>query len=204
MSSFIITIDGPSGAGKSTICKMFSINDGFVHIDTGKIYRSIAYILKEVTEEELNKLELDFKIENLQVLFIYKGKILNDIILSEDIAKKASTIAKNEFVRDFVNKLARTIAQEGKFVIDGRDAGSVIFPNANIKFYLDAKLEERAKRRSKELSVDYSQSIKSLSCRDEQDTQRKIAPLVVPKGAIIIDTTFLSIEEVYNKIKSYL
>ncbi|MGC8616055.1 MAG: (d)CMP kinase [Desulfurella sp.] len=204
MSSFIITIDGPSGAGKSTICKMFSINDGFVHIDTGKIYRSIAYILKEVTEEELNKLELDFKIENLQVLFIYKGKILNDIILSEDIAKKASTIAKNEFVRDFVNKLARTIAQEGKFVIDGRDAGSVIFPNANIKFYLDAKLEERAKRRSKELSVDYSQSIKSLSCRDEQDTQRKIAPLVVPKGAIIIDTTFLSVEEVYNKIKSYL
>ncbi|HEX13397.1 MULTISPECIES: (d)CMP kinase [Desulfurella] len=203
MSSFIITIDGPSGAGKSTICKMFSINDGFVHIDTGKIYRSIAYILKEVTEEELNKLELDFKIENLQVLFIYKGKILNDIILSEDIAKKASTIAKNEFVRDFVNKLARTIAQEGKFVIDGRDAGSVIFPNANIKFYLDAKLEERAKRRSKELSVDYSQSIKSLSCRDEQDTQRKIAPLVVPKGAIIIDTTFLSVEEVYNKIKSY-
>ncbi|MGC8822714.1 MAG: (d)CMP kinase, partial [Desulfurella sp.] len=193
MSSFIITIDGPSGAGKSTICKMFSINDGFVHIDTGKIYRSIAYILKEVTEEELNKLELDFKIENLQVLFIYKGKILNDIILSEDIAKKASTIAKNEFVRDFVNKLARTIAQEGKFVIDGRDAGSVIFPNANIKFYLDAKLEERAKRRSKELSVDYSQSIKSLSCRDEQDTQRKIAPLVVPKGAIIIDTTFLSV-----------
>ncbi|AHF96792.1 MAG: (d)CMP kinase [Desulfurella sp.] len=203
MSSFIITIDGPSGAGKSTICKMLSINDGFVHIDTGKIYRSIAYILKEVTEEELNKLELDFKIENLQVLFIYKGKILNDIILSEDIAKKASTIAKNEFVRDFVNKLARTIAQEGKFVIDGRDAGSVIFPNANIKFYLDAKLEERAKRRSKELSVDYSQSIKSLSCRDEQDTQRKIAPLVVPKGAIIIDTTFLSVEEVYNKIKSY-
>ncbi|WP_291492644.1 (d)CMP kinase [Desulfurella sp.] len=204
MSSFIITIDGPSGAGKSTICKMLSINDGFVHIDTGKIYRSIAYLLKEFTKEELNKLKLDFKIENFQVLFIYKDIILNGILVGEDIAKKASKIAKNEFVRDFVNKLARTIAQEGKFVIDGRDAGSVIFPNANIKFYLDAKLEERAKRRSKELSVDYSQSLKSLSCRDEQDTQRKIAPLIIPKGAIIIDTTFLSIEEVYNKIKSYI
>ena len=204
MSSFIITIDGPSGAGKSTICKMLSINDGFVHIDTGKIYRSIAYLLKEFTKEELNKLKLDFKIQNFQVLFIYKDIILNGILVGEDIAKKASNIAKNEFVRDFVNKLARTIAQEGKFVIDGRDAGSVIFPNANIKFYLDAKLEERAKRRSKELSVDYSQSLKSLSCRDEQDTQRKIAPLIIPKGAIIIDTTFLSIEEVYNKIKSYI
>ncbi len=204
MISYIVTIDGPSGSGKSTICKMLSLNDGFVHIDTGKIYRSIAYLAKEpLKKEDLDNIVLDFKIENSQVLVIHNGKILNHLLLSEDIAKKASTIAKIEFVRDFVNKFARIIAQDGKFVVDGRDAGSVIFPDANIKFFLDAKLEVRAKRRSRELNLDYNGSLKALADRDEQDSKRTIAPLCIPYGAIVIDTTFLSIEEVYNKIKSY-
>lgn len=204
MASFIITIDGPSGSGKSTICKMLAKNDGFIHIDTGKIYRSIAYLLGETFNQyELNKLELDFRLQDSQVLLVHNSTVLNDLLSSEYIAKKASLIAKKEFVRNFINNFARKIAHEGKFIIDGRDAGSVIFPNAHLKFFLTAKTEERAKRRSKELSINYEESLNSIIQRDKDDSERNIAPLVIPKGAITIDSSNLTIEEVYKLIKSY-
>jgi cytidylate kinase len=205
MANFIVTIDGPSGSGKSTICKMLAKSDGFIHIDTGKIYRSIAYLLGETfNQDELNRLKLDFKLQDSQVLLIHNGKVLNDLLSTEDIAKKASLIAQKESIRNFVNNFARKIAYDGKFIIDGRDAGSVVFTNAHLKFFLTAKIQERAKRRSKELSIDYKKSLNSIIQRDKNDSQRSIAPLVVPQGAIIIDTTNLTIEEVYGLIKSYL
>ncbi|OSS41576.1 Cytidylate kinase [Desulfurella amilsii] len=205
MANFIVTIDGPSGSGKSTICKMLAKNDGFIHIDTGKIYRSIAYLLGETfSQDKLNKLKLDFKLQDSQILLVANGKILNDLLSSEYIAKKASLIAQKEFVRSFVNDFARKIAYNGKFVIDGRDAGSLIFTNAQLKFFLTAKTEERAKRRSIELSINYKESLDSIIQRDKQDSERKVSPLVVPKGAIKIDSSNLAIEEVYSLIKSYL
>ncbi|MGC8502136.1 (d)CMP kinase [Desulfurella sp.] len=205
MSNFILTVDGPSGSGKSTLCKILAKNDCFIHIDSGKIYRAISYLLDvNFKQSTLNNLKLDFKLENSQILLIYNNIILNELLADEEIAKKASLIAQKPFIREYVNNFIRRIAHHGRFVIDGRDAGSVIFKDANLKFFLTADVIERAKRRSKELNTDYNQSYKALVSRDEQDTQRKIAPLIVPQGAIIIDTTFLSIEEVYNKIKSYI
>lgn len=205
MSNFILTVDGPSGSGKSTICKMLAQNDNFIHIDSGKIYRAIAHLLGlNFKQDELDNLKLNFKLENAQILLISGNIVLNELLVSEDVAKKASLIAQKPFVRDYVNNFVRIIAHNGKFVIDGRDAGSVIFKNANLKFFLTAKVEERAKRRSRELNISYTQSIQSIIQRDSQDTQRKTAPLTVAQGAIIIDTTNLSIEQVYYLIKSYL
>lgn len=205
MNDFILTVDGPSGSGKSTICKMLAQNDGFIHIDSGKIYRTIAYLLGlNFEQDKLDNLKLNFKLENAQILLISGDIVLNELLASEDVAKKASLIAQKLFVRKYVNNFVRTIAHNGKFVIDGRDAGSVIFKNANLKFFLTAKVEERAKRRSRELNTSYAHSMQSITQRDNQDTQRKIAPLTVAQEAIIIDTTNLSIEQVYNQIKSYL
>ncbi len=205
MDNFILTIDGPSGSGKSTICKMLAQNDGFVHIDTGKIYRSIAYLMDEnIGQKQLFELKIEFKLKNNQLLLLHNETVLNDLILGEDIAKKASIIAQKDFIRDYVNNLARDIAKKGKFVIDGRDAGSVIFKNAHLKFFLTAKLEARAKRRSSELNVSYEHSLNFIMQRDINDTQRNIAPLIIPQGAIVIDTTNLSIAEAYKEIKRYL
>ncbi len=205
MDNFILTIDGPSGSGKSTICKILAQRDSFVHIDTGKIYRSIAYLMGEnIEQKKLYDLEIEFSIKNNQLLLLHNETVLNDLILGEDVAKKASVIAKKHFVRDYVNSFARKIAKSGKFVIDGRDAGSVIFKNAHLKFFLTAKIEERAKRRSIELNVSYEHLLNCIMQRDINDTQRDIAPLVIPQGAIVIDTTNLSITEVYKEIKKYL
>jgi len=205
----IITIDGPAGAGKSTLAKEISKNLGFIFINSGAIYRSLAYyalkhnISFEEIEYHLDKVQL--KIEgNFEKIYLNGTEITREIYHPE-VSKIASLIAKNSKVREFVNNFIRNFAIGKNVVIEGRDTGSIVFPNADIKFYLDANVEERAKRRYKDLiskgiKVNFEKLKEEIEKRDLEDKTRKIAPLTIPKDAIYIDTSYLSFEEVYKKV----
>ena len=203
-SRVVVTIDGPAGSGKSTIARLLEEKDGFLHIDTGAIYRAVGYASKgSATKDSINKIHFDIKRENGIELF-YNGADIETFIRSEECGMLASNVAKLDFVRDFVNSIARKIASHGKYVIDGRDCGSVIFPDADLKVFLVADLKERAKRRAIEDGRDIKSIEKEINLRDEQDKNRDIAPLVKPKDAVVLDTTNLSIEDVYKKIKTLI
>ncbi|WP_022669938.1 (d)CMP kinase [Hippea alviniae] len=205
MDRFVLTIDGPAGSGKSTIAKLLSRREGFIHINSGMFYRAIAFIFGEdVSEEKLLNLKFSFDVKDGEMVLVYNGKLLNEKLQREEVGKIASKIAKKSFVRDFVNKLIRDTAKSGRFVIDGRDCGSVIFPDAQVKVFLDASLEERAKRRATQTNEDLDRIKEEIRKRDEQDKNRDIAPLIVPDGAEVIDTTDLSIEDVYKRIVQLL
>ena len=207
----IITIDGPSGAGKSTVAKLIADKLGFKYLDTGAMYRAVTlYIIEnqvDIKNEEevinaLNKLNIGFD-SNYRV-YLDSQDITEDI-RKEKVVKFVSEVSAISSVRRKMVDLQRDIAKEGNYILDGRDAGSVVFPNADYKFYLDASLEERAKRRykeelSKEVDISFEAVKESIKKRDKYDSNRKDSPLVVPENAIIIDTTNMTIDEVAEEI----
>ena len=207
----IITIDGPSGAGKSTIAKLIADKLGFKYLDTGAMYRAVTLYMIEnqvdiKNEEEvinaLNKLNIGFD-SNYRV-YLDSQDITEDI-RKEKVVKFVSEVSAISSVRRKMVDLQRDIAKEGNYILDGRDAGSVVFPNADYKFYLEASLEERAKRRykeelSKEVDISFETVKESIKKRDKYDCNRKDSPLVVPENAIIIDTTNMTIDEVAEEI----
>ena len=207
----IITIDGPSGAGKSTIAKLIADKLGFKYLDTGAMYRAVTLYMIEnqvdiKNEEEvinaLNKLNIGFD-SNYRV-YLDSQDITEDI-RKEKVVKFVSEVSAISSVRRKMVDLQRDIAKEGNYILDGRDAGSVVFPNADYKFYLEASLEERAKRRykeelSKEVDISFEEVKESIKKRDKYDCNRKDSPLVVPENAIIIDTTNMTIDEVAEEI----
>lgn len=207
----IITIDGPSGAGKSTVAKLIADKLGFKYLDTGAMYRAVTLYMIEnqvdiKNEEEvinaLNKLNIGFD-SNYRV-YLDSQDITEDI-RKEKVVKFVSEVSAISSVRRKMVDLQRDIAKEGSYILDGRDAGSVVFPNADYKFYLEASLEERAKRRykeelSKEVDISFEAVKESIKKRDKCDSNRKDSPLVVPENAIIIDTTNMTIDEVAEEI----
>lgn len=207
----IITIDGPSGAGKSTVAKLIADKLGFKYLDTGAMYRAVTlYIIEnqvDIKNEEevinaLNKLNIGFD-SNYRV-YLDSQDITEDI-RKEKVVKFVSEVSAISSVRRKMVDLQRDIAKEGNYILDGRDAGSVVFPNADYKFYLEASLEERAKRRykeelSKEVDISFEEVRESIKKRDKYDSNRKDSPLVVPENAIIIDTTNMTIDEVAEEI----
>ena len=207
----IITIDGPSGAGKSTVAKLIADKLGFKYLDTGAMYRAVTLYMIEnqvdiKNEEEvinaLNKLNIGFD-SNYRV-YLDSQDITEDI-RKEKVVKFVSEVSAISSVRRKMVDLQRDIAKEGNYILDGRDAGSVVFPNADYKFYLEASLEERAKRRykeelSKEVDISFEEVKESIKKRDKYDSNRKDSPLVVPENAIIIDTTNMTIDEVAEEI----
>ncbi len=201
---FIVTIDGPAASGKSTLSKLLSKRDGFLHIDTGALYRTVGYVFgKHPSRNEVENMKLSIEKKG-KIIIKYKGVDVETFIRTEQCGMLASNVAKLDFVRDFVNNIARKIANEGKYVIDGRDCGSVIFPDADLKIFLIADIEERAKRRAIDEGKN-AQKIKSdIEKRDKQDKNRDVAPLVKPERAIEIDTTSLSIEEMYLVVKKLI
>lgn len=207
----IITIDGPSGAGKSTVAKLIADKLGFKYLDTGAMYRAVTLYMIEnqvdiKNEEEvinaLNKLNIGF--DSNYRIYLDSQDITEDI-RKEKVVKFVSEVSAISSVRRKMVDLQRDIAKEGNYILDGRDAGSVVFPNADYKFYLDASLEERAKRRykeelSKEVDISFEEVRESIKKRDKYDSNRKDSPLVVPENAIIIDTTNMTIDEVAEEI----
>jgi small subunit ribosomal protein S1 len=207
----IITIDGPSGAGKSTVAKLIADKLGFKYLDTGAMYRAVTLYMIEnqvdiKNEEEvinaLNKLNIGF--DSNYRIYLDSQDITEDI-RKEKVVKFVSEVSAISSVRRKMVDLQRDIAKEGNYILDGRDAGSVVFPNADYKFYLEASLEERAKRRykeelSKEVDISFEEVKESIKKRDKYDSNRKDSPLVVPENAIIIDTTNMTIDEVAEEI----
>ena len=201
MDKFIITIDGPAGSGKSTIAKLLAKKNGFVHINSGAIYRALAYVLdKNVDREKLANLNLELSLKGNSIKVFCDGEDITDRLQSETIGRVASKIAQIGFVRDYVNKKVRDLAETGKFVIDGRDCGTVIFPYADVKIFLVADLKERARRRAFETGENFDEVLRIIEKRDKEDSERDIAPLIKPDDAYEVDTTGKSIEDVYNEI----
>ncbi|MBP1748003.1 MAG: Cytidylate kinase [Deltaproteobacteria bacterium] len=209
----IITIDGPSGAGKSTIAKLLASTAGYTYIDSGAIYRGIAYAHKirkdgGLVEELLRDLPLTFEFgKNTRVRL--SGKDISEEIRKPDISLLASSLSQQQPVREYANAVQRGLAAGKRAVLEGRDAGSVVFPDADIKFYLDARPDERAHRRYSELASKGSQSAlatvkEEMEKRDANDSTRAIAPLVIPDGAIIVDTTGMDIEGVLRTILAHI
>ena len=207
---FVVTIDGPAGSGKGTISKLVSKTLGFHYLDSGAIYRIIA--LKANTEsldtnqitqilELIDGLEINFADEK-----VFLGcKDITDSIRSELIGKFASKIAKNELIREKILGLQKSFFKPPGLVADGRDMGTVVFPEAKVKIFLTASIEERANRRYKQLilkenNVNLTDLIETIKLRDESDTNRKISPLKTAKDAYLIKTDNLSINQSFEKV----
>ncbi len=205
MGRFIVTIDGPAGSGKSTIARLLAKRDGFVHINSGAVYRAIAYTLGEnVDREKFANLNLKLLLKENSIRVLCDGEDITDSLQSETIGRVASKIAQIGFVRDYVNKKVRGLAENGKFVIDGRDCGTVIFPYADVKIFLVADLKERAKRRALETGEKIDEVLGIIEKRDKEDSERDIAPLIKPDGAYEVDTTGKGVEEVYDEVKGII
>jgi cytidylate kinase len=211
--NLIITIDGPSGAGKSTIAKMLAQKLGYSYIDTGAMYRGVAYAYKTQKNSETIA---DF-LEGLFIRFEFKGEtrvLLDDVNISKkirdpEISLLASSLSQQKIVREYLYKVQRRIGRNGGVVLEGRDTGSVVFPNAQIKFYLDADPEERAKRRHIELTAkgaadELAKVKEDMIQRDKNDSERDIAPLVMPEGATYIDTTGIDIQGVLTVLLEHV
>lgn len=207
----IITIDGPSGAGKSTIAKLIADKLGFKYLDTGAMYRAVTLYMIENQVDIKNEEEVINALNKLNIGFDSNYRVYLDLqditedIRKEKVVKFVSEVSAISSVRRKMVDLQRDIAKEGNYILDGRDAGSVVFPNADYKFYLEASLEERAKRRykeelSKEVDISFETVKESIKKRDKYDCNRKDSPLVVPENAIIIDTTNMTIDEVAEEI----
>ena len=214
----IITVDGPAGAGKSTVSKALAKKLDYIYLDTGALYRALAYktLQCEISLDNVAALAnlcstTTVALKNIdgQMIVFVDGEDVGEKIRTEEVGLAASKISTFAVVRERLLNLQRETGAEGGIIAEGRDMGSVVFPHADYKFYLDANLEERIKRRYKELlekgnSVEYKSIQKDMFARDKQDKQREIAPLKAPDGAIIIDSDNLSAEEVVDKIISYI
>lgn len=205
----VVTIDGPAGAGKSTISKLLAFRLSFFYLDTGALYRAFAYRLKcegwDGTEQRIadicRKIKISLKNEAGRCRVLIDGEDVSDRIRTEEIGLLASNISAIPQLRKHLLPLQREMAAAGGVVAEGRDMGTVVFPLAEIKFFLDASLEERAKRRYLEL-VEKGQPVilkdieNDLIRRDRQDRDRSVAPLAIPKDALVIDSSDKSVSQV--------
>ena len=207
---FVVTIDGPAGSGKGTISKLVSKTLGFHYLDSGAIYRIIA--LNANTESlDTNKITQILElIDGLEINFadekVFSGsKDITDLIRSELIGKFASEIAKNELIREKILGLQKSFFEPPGLVADGRDMGTKVFPEAKVKIFLTASIEERVNRRYKQLilkenNVNLTNLFQTIRLRDESDTNRKISPLKAANDAFLIKTDNLSITQSFEKV----
>lgn len=212
MKNLIVAIDGPAGSGKSTIAKLVAKKFNFTYIDTGAMYRMITLYLLEnkisfdnldKIQKILNEINLDMKGDKFFLNNIDVSLKIREEIINENVSKVASIKA----VRENLVNLQRKIASDKNVILDGRDIGTVVFPNAQVKIFLVASAEERARRRynefmEKNVEITYDEVLKSLKERDHLDSTRKESPLVKASDALELDTTNLKIDEVVNFISN--
>ena len=213
---YSVAIDGPAGAGKSTIAKRLAKELGYKYVDTGAIYRTVAYFfdlwgvsVKDVDGVERYIDELTINIEydedGLQHM-IMNGMDVTGEIRTQDISQKASLVSAHAVVREVLLDMQRDVAKEYNVIMDGRDIGTVVLPKADVKIFLTASAEVRAKRRTDELLAKgqkavYETILKEIQQRDYQDTHRPIAPLKMAKDSVKVDTSDMNIEEVVATIR---
>lgn len=209
-----IAIDGPASAGKSTVSKILSKKLGFLYLDTGALYRAIAFYFVSnnldygnlsILEKELKKINLKLEFRGDQQRIILLDQDVTDDIRTDKMSSLASSISSIGSVRKFLLDFQRDFAKENDIIMDGRDIGTVVLPSANIKIFLTASLEARAKRRyleyqNKGYKDSYNEVLESIKQRDYNDSHREIAPLVPASDAIIVDTTEYTLDEVVDII----
>lgn len=206
-----VAIDGPAGSGKSTVCKIIASKYGFTYIDTGAMYRSIAYVAENFGYDDIEKkaAEVEFILEDngKKISIRYNGETidLTTKIRTPEISSKVAFIASNKEIRKILVAKQQSYAKGCDVIMEGRDITTVVLPEADIKVYLTASPEERAKRRYKEWenksdAPKFEDVLKDIIKRDEMDTNRAESPLMQARDAICIDTTGLTLEQVSDKI----
>ena len=214
-----IAIDGPAGAGKSTIARRLAKELGYVYVDTGAIYRTVAYFFdtwgispKDIDgiTRYIDELNIDIWYDEDGLQHMYMNNIdVTDDIRTPEISQKASLISAHAIVRDMLLDMQREVAEQFNVVMDGRDIGSVVLPKADVKIFLTASAEVRAERRTKELlakgkKVSYEQVLKDIQQRDYQDTHREVAPLKMCRDSVKLDTSDMDIEQVLQEMKNII
>jgi len=211
----VIAIDGPSGSGKTTIAKLIARQFGFNYLDTGALYRAIALALRaDMIDPADNDNSLRNVLDRTRVTFKDGRVFLNGIDVSEDIRSKemdhySSVFSARRLVRDFLLDAQRHAAVDNDLVVEGRDTTTIVFPDAAKKVFLDASVEERAKRRYNQfrengIDISLDEARKKIIERDERDSSRDIAPLKVAEDAFFVDSSNLSIEQVKQKIIDFV
>ena len=217
----VITIDGLSGAGKGTVSKMLCTELGWNILDSGALYRTLTFLIdkkeididdfKHKKDEFLRDFEVSFQVGSLgePVSVFLKEEDITDLVRTEKIAVKTSAFSSLKVIRDFIRPCQRAFKQPPGLIADGRDMGTVIFPEADLKIYLTASLEERAKRREIQLKrlgtkVNMRTLLDELEARDKKDIERDLSPLKPAEDSFLIETTGLSPEEVVEKIRDLL
>ncbi|MCE5330406.1 (d)CMP kinase [bacterium] len=220
MKNKIITIDGPAGSGKSTIAKLLAKKLGLIYIDTGSMYRTLTLLALENNidlndEESILRIakKSDLKFDNnvadesRYTKVLLNGRDISLDIRSKKVGEAVSIVSKLSGVRKYLVELQKKMASNNPSVLEGRDTGSVVCPDAICKIYLTANIEERVKRREKQLCENNQSSLKEqIKCeienRDKIDSSRNDSPLIIPDGSTVIDTTRMTIEEEFNLIKN--
>ncbi|MBR5617222.1 MAG: (d)CMP kinase [Oscillospiraceae bacterium] len=217
--TYSIAIDGPAGAGKSTMAKRLAKELGYQYVDTGAIYRTVAYFLdlwgispKDIDGvsryiDELT-INIEYDEEGLQHM-IMNGMDVTGEIRTQDISQKASLVSAHAIVRDMLLDMQRDVAKQYNVIMDGRDIGSVVLPKADVKIFLTASAEVRAKRRTDELiakgqKANFDQILKEIQQRDYQDTHREVAPLKMCRDSVKLDTSDMDIEQVIAEMKAII
>jgi cytidylate kinase len=206
----VITIDGPAGAGKSVAARALATRLGFDLVDTGALYRALSWAVREAGIDPEDRDALDAVLARTRVELegervVVNGRPLGSEIRTPEISLLTSRLTALGPVRDKMTPLQRQLAARGRVVLEGRDTGSVVWPEAEVKFYLDADLETRARRRWADLgrqgvSMSIGDVVDEVARRDRQDRERTLAPLRQPDGAVAIDTSGLSIEQVVESM----
>lgn len=214
--SYQIAIDGPAGAGKSTIAKRVAKAKGFIYVDTGAMYRAMAYHFikegidatdKEAIEKSCADAEITLCYENGEQVVMLNGTNVNGVIRTEEVGNMASVTSANPKVRERITITQKELAATTDVVMDGRDIGTCVLPGADVKIYLTASSKVRARRRYEELTAkgmtcDIEQIEADIIKRDEQDMNRAVSPLKQAEDAVLIDSSYMTIDEVAEKIMS--
>ena len=215
-NGLVIAVDGPSGAGKSTAARLLAERLRYIYIDTGAMYRAVGWKVKRdgigpADEAKLaalcNRTEVTIKKDNSDPRFFVDGIDVSGEIRTPEMGMTASAVSKSPAVRGRLLTLQRELGRHGGVVMDGRDIGTVVFPDADVKFYLDASADERGKRRCLELrakgmDVDCAQITREIEERDRQDSGRTLAPLKKADDALLIDSSAMSIDDVLDRMLS--
>ena len=214
MNRFIVAIDGPSGAGKSTLAKRVAKEFGLTYLDTGAMYRALALkVLRQHLDlaDDLNlrelvgSTEIDLIARDGRVQVLLDGEEVSDLIRTPEVSQMASKVSALRIVRQRMLELQRRLGRKGSVVAEGRDIGTVVFPEAEVKIYLDASTEERARRRFEELRkagrmVSLEETLREMAERDKRDSERDLAPLRRAENAVVIDSSALDAQAVAERV----